>query len=81
MPVSKEDAIKEANSMIDLVLNDARKNIVKAIESGGINLSGEDNEVLVGKIISKAAFEEAIYQWLTISKKDDKKVKNLISLI
>ena len=81
MPVSKEDAIKEANSMIDLAVAEARKKIEKAINSGGIDLSKTDNDVLVGKIIAKAVMTEGVREWITLSSKHERQVKNLINLI
>lgn len=81
MPVSKEDAIKEANSMIDLAVAEARKKIEKAINSGGIDLSKTDNDVLVGKIIAKAVMAEGVREWMTLSSKYERQVKNLINLI
>lgn len=80
MPTTKEEIVRVANEMLEKTFEEAKKNIDIAMNSGGIDIYG-DNCLVLGKIVAKAAINEGVYQFLTLSKTNEKSVKNLNSLM
>lgn len=80
MPTTKEEIIRVANEMLEKAFEEAKKNIDIAINSGGIDIY-EDNCLVLGKVVAKAAINEGVYQFLTLSPKNEKSVKNLNKLM
>lgn len=78
--MKKEDLIDKTTQLIDAACEDMKKNVIRAIDSGSMNIEEAEDNWILPKLLFKALIKEEDFQ-TKVPSYIEKKMRNVISKI